>query len=115
MRHMLTALTLCLSAAAMTPAVAAPNGCPPGLAKKSPACVPPGQAKKGYDDRRDEVRYRYGVGDRIDGDYVIIRDPGRWGLNPDYTYYRTGDQIFRVDRETRQVLDIIGLASALLN
>jgi len=24
-----------------------PRGCPPGLAKKNPPCVPPGQAKKG--------------------------------------------------------------------
>lgn len=82
-------------------------GCPPGLAKKSPACVPPGQAKK------HATPYR--VGDRIIGDYVIVDPPGRYGLDPRQTYYRVGDNIFRVNRETREVLDFIGAAAALLN
>jgi len=83
---------------------AAPKGCPPGLAKKSVPCVPPGQAKKGH-----------GYGDRVTGDYVIIRNPGRYGLDPDETYYRVGDQIVRVDRDTRKILDFIGAAAAILN
>lgn len=29
------------------------SACPPGLAKKSPACVPPGLAKKQYSDNYD--------------------------------------------------------------
>ena len=32
--------------------------CPPGLAKKDPACIPPGQAKKMDDDRRDRDHRR---------------------------------------------------------
>ena len=116
MKRILTAATLCLGALAVTPAMAAPKGCPPGLAKQNAACMPPGQYKRldrsRYEGER-EIRYR--VGDRIVGDYVVIRDPSRWGLDPDYTYYRTGDEIFRVDRDTRRVLAFIGLASALLN
>lgn len=77
--------------------------CPPGLAKKNPPCVPPGQARK------------YDIGDRIDDDYIILRNPGRYGLDRDETYYRVGDSIYRVDRETREVLDLIGAIGAVLD
>ncbi len=83
------------------------GNCPPGLAKKAVPCVPPGQAKKHYPN--------YQIGDRITGDYVIIDRPGRYGLDPGQTYYRVGDTIFRVNKQTREILDFIGAASALLN
>lgn len=82
--------------------------CPPGLAKKNPPCVPPGLAKKrGY----------YGVGDIIYDDYRIIRDRDyrRYGLDRDETYYRVGNNVYRVDRDTREVLEFMGALSALLN
>ena len=93
-------------------AAPAAQGCPPGLAKKSPSCVPPGQAKKhkGHDED-----HHYRKGDRIERDYVVINNPGRYGLNPDGTYYRYGDGIYRVDRNTREILDFIGAAAALLD
>ncbi|MGC9368018.1 MAG: excinuclease ABC subunit A [Paracoccaceae bacterium] len=94
------------------PAQAAPKGCPPGLAKKNPPCVPPGLAKKRYP---DPYPYRYRVGDYVADDYIVIRRPGRYGLDPNETYYRIGDHVFRVDRETREVLDFIGAAAALLD
>lgn len=81
-------------------------GCPPGLAKKNPPCVPPGLAKKGH---------IYGIGDRIGRDYIIIRNPERYGLDRHHTYYLVDDYVYRVDRETREVLDLIGLMAALLN
>lgn len=87
---MLTAITaLALSPA---PSYAKDKGCPPGLAKKSPACVPPGLAKKGAasdqnGDRshRDRDRYeddyvydRWRRGDRLPGDrYVILAEGDR--------------------------------------
>ena len=77
--------------------------CPPGLAKKNPPCIPPGQAKK------------FGIGDRITGDYDWIRNPGRYGLDPNETYYRVGDQVYRVDRDTKEVLDLIGAVYQILN
>lgn len=101
--------------------------CPPGLAKKSPACVPPGQAKKYRrdDDRdwhdrdrgdwRDGDRHYYRVGDRIDDRFVYIDNPYRYGLDPDYYYYRSLDRVFRVDPDTRRILAIVGLVDALLN
>lgn len=114
---------IALSATALSlpvAAVAGPKGCPPGLASKG--CVPPGQAKKmrSHDHDRDrdhrEVRREYyRAGDRITGDYVVIRDPSRYGLRPDYTYYRSDDRVYRVDPETRKVLDVIGAIAALAN
>ncbi|WP_299776663.1 excinuclease ABC subunit A [uncultured Roseobacter sp.] len=93
-----------------TPVAAAPKGCPPGLAKKATPCVPPGQAKKGgYEGKR------YNRGDIVQGDYIIIRNPDRYGLGRDGTYYRVGDNVFRVDRETHEVLEFLGAAAALLD
>jgi hypothetical protein len=95
--------------------------CPPGLAKKSPPCVPPGQAKKFYGwqddhdhDHYDDVHY-IRVGDIIDDRFVFVPDPYRYGLNPDYYYYQALDRIFRVDPDTRRVIAVIGLVDALLN
>ncbi|MEY8841273.1 hypothetical protein AB9K41_19770 [Cribrihabitans sp. XS_ASV171] len=76
--------------------------CPPGLAKKDVPCVPPGQAK------------RYRVGEILPRDYVWIDDPGRWGLNGN-GYVRLGDYVYRIDRETREVLNLIGAVADILN
>ncbi|SFB81228.1 hypothetical protein [Tropicimonas isoalkanivorans] len=81
-------------------------GCPPGLAKKSPACVPPGQAKKAYP--------RYGVGDYIDGDYRFIRDPGRYHLDRRNDYVVMNDYVYRIDPETRKILNLIGALTDLV-
>ena len=67
------------------PALSQGKGCPPGLAKKNPPCVPPGLAKKGataeewsgnrgadYDDDDDEV-----VFDRDDPPRYAIAPNGR--------------------------------------
>lgn len=104
------------------------NGCPPGLAKKGNGCNPPGLAKKQaprhevrrYEERRDDRDYvrvdRYHLGDRFDpdrGDYVVIRDPGRYGLDPNYRYYRDDNQLFRLDRDTMEVVALMGLAGIL--
>lgn len=88
------------------------SSCPPGLAKKSPACVPPGQAKKGA------VRHGTGVGEvlRI-GDYTIIRDLDRYGLQDrdDWRYYRDGDRAYRIDSNTQKVLAVLNLVEAFSN
>jgi hypothetical protein len=83
--------------------------CPPGLAKKNPPCVPPGQARKSDD------RYYPRVGDVLRvGDYVVIRDPRRLDLEPGdgWRYYREGDRAYRVDSETRKILSVIQLMDA---
>lgn len=78
--------------------------CPPGLAKKQNGCLPPGQAKK-----------IYAPGDHIHHGYSQVRHPGRHGLDADETYYRVGDYVYRVDRDTREVLDLIGAVAQILN
>lgn len=95
-----------LATTAPAPAQADPRGCPPGLARQGTGCLPPGQAMK---------HGLYHRGDRIDGDYIVLRHPGRYGLDPDETYYRVGDHVYRVNRETREVLDLIGAAAAVLD
>ncbi|MGR3321609.1 MAG: excinuclease ABC subunit A [Pseudooceanicola sp.] len=136
MRHLMIIAALALTGA---PAMADPGGnkhardyaqagCPPGLAKKNNGCRPPGLAKKqrrsdGYHDRDgyyDRDRYydrtRYRVGQEIIDfdDLVLIRDPGRYGLDPYGTYYRDREHVIRVDRETQEVLALVGLVSAIL-
>lgn len=96
------------------------SGCPPGLAKKNPPCVPPGLAKKGgtyQNDRHDWERrgWDYRVGDVIDRDYVILRRPEIYGLDPYSDYFRVGDYVYRVNRDTRAVLQIIGALAVLLD
>lgn len=112
-----TALSLPMAASA------ASNGCPPGLAKKNAACMPPGLAKKApapradqrHDERRHDTRVelrRFERGERLAGDVILIRDPDRYGLR-DGTYYRSGDVVYRVDPETRRVLNVMGALAAL--
>ena len=100
--------------AALAPAPSA-GACPPGLAKKNPPCIPPGQALKDHDDRRHVAEHRFGRGDRIFGDYVIIEDAHRHGLDRGDTYARIGSYVYRIDRETREVLDLIGAVTAVLD
>ncbi|TQS73103.1 excinuclease ABC subunit A [Rhodobacteraceae bacterium] len=88
------------------------SGCPPGLAKKHNGCRPPGQAKT---DDRDEHHSHKRPGDRIDRDYTEIRNPERYGLDPRYTYWRSNDEVYRVDAQSGTILDLIGAVSALLN
>lgn len=82
--------------------------CPPGLAKKSPACIPPGLAKK-----------RVGVGDVISaGDIHWVRRPGLYGLGeaPDGSRYAVvGGQLVRLDRDSYKVLSVLRAVDALLD
>lgn len=82
-------------------------GCPPGLAKKNPPCVPPGQARNAYRD--------YRVGERLPDGFILIRTPSRYGLDPRRTYYERGGYVVQVDRETMQILNLVGAISDLLN
>lgn len=79
--------------------------CPPGLAKKDPPCVPPGQARKAAAD--------YRIGDRIPDGWVLVPDPLAYGIPDPGTYWRVGDTIFRVDRETGEILAVLGALARL--
>lgn len=126
------------------PGPAAAKDCPPGLAKKSPACVPPGLAKKGvraHDDDRDHDRDRYSdrdryrdrddvyvigddgriyrIGDRLRReDYVLLRRDDFYRLpplDPGRTYVRVDDQIVEVVAATNLLVRTLGVWSDLLN
>lgn len=79
------------------------DGCPPGLAKKSPACIPPGQAKQLIGQR---VAQLSGLHDVPIGLRDVYRD------TDDY-YYRYGDgYLYRVDRQNdliRALMPMFGL------
>ncbi|WP_343082157.1 excinuclease ABC subunit A [Ostreiculturibacter nitratireducens] len=100
--------TVLLSAVALATLVAAApveakQFCPPGLAKKSPACIPPGQAKKmhRYDDRRDDDdRHHYRYGDRYDDHddgYRHDRYYDEGGYRDGGRFIRIGDSIYDRD------------------
>ncbi|UFM67384.1 hypothetical protein LOS78_20025 (plasmid) [Paracoccus sp. MA] len=83
--------------------------CPPGLAKKNPPCVPPGQVGKRYGTR---------VGDTLRiGNYTLIRNLDRYGLEQrrGWNYYRDDDRIYRVDSGTRKILAVLNLIEAFSN
>lgn len=76
------------------------GGCPPGLAKKNPPCVPPGQARS----------YGYRIGDLFDiHRYDRLEDPWNYGLLGSGPYYRFGNEFIRVDPETLIVLELLKL------
>lgn len=91
-----------------------PAHCPPGLAKKAVACVPPGQAKKHVQGERT-IR----SGDLLtDFTYHRIRYPERYDLDAlpvGERYYVVDGQILRVNEETYEVLAVIRAVSALLD
>ena len=85
------------------------GGCPPGLAKKNPPCVPPGQAKK-----------LYGVGQRLPlgygSPYAYNQIPSdlrsRYGLPVNGNYYYGNGYLYRVDPKTMLIQQ--ALAAALM-
>lgn len=93
------------------------NGCPPGLAKKDPPCVPPGQANKGVTPHQWPDRDR--TGDVIDrSDLIYLDDFPRYGLPPlpDGQRYAVVDgQIVVIDPETYRILQWIRIFDALSN
>ena len=91
------------------------KACPPGLAKKDPACVPPGQVGKSWTPERIYVE-----GDRIRGDYVIIAedDWDNLSLTPiddDTLYVVIDNQIVRVRESNLIVIEPIRILDNVLN
>lgn len=89
--------------------------CPPGLAKKNPPCVPPGQVGKSWTPDRIYVE-----GDRIRGSYVLIPQDewDDYDLTPiaDGSIYVVIDnQIVRVKQSNRVVIEPIRILENVLN
>lgn len=77
------------------------RGCPPGLARKNNGCLPPGQAR------------RLGVGDRLpsylSGYNIPVRYQDRYRDGRDYSYRYDDDQIYRVNRRSGVIDEIISV------
>ena len=96
------------------PVAAQPKGCPPGLAKKNPPCVPPGQAKK----RGSQDEWLYDRSDHaVDRDNLIFLDD-YWRydlprLPSNQRYAVLDNRIVVIDRESYQILQLIKVFTAL--
>lgn len=91
--------------------------CPPGLAKKNPPCVPPGQAKKGATSA--EWLDRDHAGDIVhQGELIFLDDFVRYDLKPlpyGQRYALVDDQIVVIDRDSYKVLRLIRAFTALVD
>ena len=118
MTYLTTLGAVALAAAtfgASLPAGAQPADCPPGLAKKTPSCVPPGQAKKGIGTEEWLTRHR--VGERADPESVNrLGDAFRSDLPPlpDGRRYAVIDgMLVALDPESYEILQLIRSAAAV--
>lgn len=80
------------------------NVCPPGLAKKTPTCVPPGQANRSFREGQ-----RVGKGYRYYTPYDNIPETLRnqYDLGEDNRYIYRDNKIYQVDPTTSVVTRII--------
>lgn len=82
------------------------GGCPPGLAKKSPACIPPGQAKKLFNiGQRVPLGYRGLLG--YDALPYDLRSRYGTGIDPYSQYIYRDEYLYRVDPKTMVVQQIL--------
>ncbi len=77
------------------------KACPPGLAKKYPGCIPPGQWKKGYRIPTGWSNYYIGY-DRLPDYYR-----NRYEVNPGYRYLYRDDRVYVIDAITRSIIDVV--------
>ena len=80
------------------------NVCPPGLAKKTPTCVPPGQARRSFHEGQ-----RVGKGYRYYTPYDNIPEALRsqYNLDNDNRYIYRNNTIYQVNPTTSVVTRII--------
>ncbi|MGO4854485.1 RcnB family protein [Phaeovulum sp. W22_SRMD_FR3] len=95
-------------------------GCPPGLAKKSPSCVPPGLARKAdrRERHRDDHHRAYYIGERVEDGYYVIRDPRRYGLGypaDGSRYVISNGQLLQVNSDTMKVINLVRAVDAILD
>ena len=95
---------------------ASPFFCPPGLADREPACVPPGQARQGV---TTEEWLGYGPGDAVPEDAVVwIDNETAFGdlppLPEGQRYAVINGTIVALDEERYELLELVRTAAALL-
>jgi hypothetical protein len=80
------------------------GGCPPGLAKKNPQCMPPGQHRKMFNVGQ---RLPYGYNGYTPYDQIPYDLRRQYGLGDDYRYIYQDDYLYRVDPTTMLVTQIL--------
>jgi hypothetical protein len=80
------------------------GGCPPGLAKKNPQCMPPGQHKKMFNVGQ---RLPYGYHGYTPYEQIPYDLRRHYGLDDDYRYIYRDDYLYRVDPTTMVVTQIL--------
>lgn len=86
-----------------------PQGCPPGLANRTPRCMPPGQARRLF--REGQVLPR-SYRDLLGYQDVLGRVPEAWRDDipvGDYRYIYRDNSVYVVDPRTRLIQDIIDI------
>ncbi len=89
--------------------------CPPGLANRSPRCVPPGQARRGETHRERNRNYR--IGDRVDrDDFYYFDDSYDLPRLPRGQRYAVIDgNIVALNTRTYEILNLIRALQAITN
>lgn len=82
------------------------NACPPGLANRTPACVPPGQARRMFREGQ-RVPTNYGAFTSYDDIPAQYRE--QFDIPQGYNYIYRDDSVYVVDPRTRLVRSIIDL------
>lgn len=86
--------------------------CPPGLAKKSPACVPPGLAYRTADIQ--DWRDRLDIGERVDQvQWLDLQDYSLPILPYGQRYAVIDNVVVIVDRQSLTVLSLVNLLANL--
>lgn len=80
------------------------GGCPPGLARKNPPCVPPGQAKKLAPGQRFSSAY----GAPYSYNQIPQDLRRQHGFDPRDRYYYGNGNLYQVDPKTMIVQQVIG-------
>ena len=88
------------------------KNCPSGLAKKDLTCIPPGLAARTVDgDVQDDP---YGIGEQLPDGYTIALDPTLYAPDDRAQFVREGDEIYRADATTGEVLDDVGVIGKVI-
>jgi hypothetical protein len=79
------------------------RNCPPGLAKKHPPCIPPGQAKKYY------------IGSPLPAGLDFYPVPASWGLvaPAGHQYVKVDKDVLLISEASKKVIDAVTLLSAV--
>lgn len=80
------------------------GGCPPGLAKNNPACMPPGQYRKLFEIGQ---RVPYGYQGLLGYNAVPYDLRHRYGLDPYSRYIYDQHYLYRVDPTTMVVREVL--------